>query len=101
VKVRVDRVYSQGPHPKRKAVRFMRKDLVFRYLNSIETATRRMEAQLTHDSYKNLVTGQSSFSDLTDTELEFIIEHLNLSLLHIEELHTKMQKEKEDRVLTL
>lgn len=79
----------------------MRKDLVFRYLNGIETATQRMENQLTHDSYKNLVTGQTSFSDLSDTELEFMKERLTHSISHIEEILFNLKREIEKRNQTL
>lgn len=77
----------------------MRKDLVFRYLNSIETAIQRMENQLTRDSYTKLATGQTSFSDLSDTELEFMKEHLTHSIIHSEEILTKLKQESIERNL--
>lgn len=84
--------------PKRKKVkRKMRKDLVFRYLNSIETAIQRLKNQLTHDSYTKLATGQTSFSDLSDTELEFMKEHLHLSIIHSEEILTQLEEESKKR----
>lgn len=84
--------------PKRKKVKEnMRKDLVFRYLNSIETAIRRMESQLTHDSYTNLAGGQTSFFELSDTELEFMIEHLSQSIHHSNEILSKLKQEHRER----
>lgn len=84
--------------PKGKRVKKkMRKDLVFRYLNSIETAIQRMENQLTRDSYTKLATGQTSFSELSDTELEFMKEHLNQSITHSEEILSKLKQESEER----
>lgn len=75
----------------------MRKDLVFRYLSSLETQSTRLTNQLYNDSYTNLIQNKSTFSSLTLTEIEFMIDRLLAINSSLEELYLALDKEKDQR----
>jgi hypothetical protein len=75
----------------------MRKDLVFRYLSSLETQSTRLTNQLYNDSYTNLIQHRSTFSSLTLTEIEFMIDRLLAINSSLEELYLALDKEKDQR----
>lgn len=75
----------------------MRKDLVFRYLSSLETQSSRLTNQLYNDSYTNLIQNKSKFSSLTLTEIEFMIDRLLAINSSLEELYLALDKEKDQR----
>lgn len=75
----------------------MRKDLVFRYLSSLETQSTRLTNQLYNDSYTNLIQQKSTFSSLTLTEIEFMIDRLLAINSSLEELYLALDKEKDQR----
>lgn len=75
----------------------MRKDLVFRYLSSLETSLSRLNNQLDSDSYTNLIQHKSRFYSLTLTEIEFMIDRLLDVNSSLEELRLALSKEKDQR----
>lgn len=75
----------------------MRKDLVFRYLSSLETALSRLNNQLDSDSYTNLIQNKSRFCSLTLTEIEFMIDRLLDVNSSLEDLVLTLSKEKDQR----
>lgn len=75
----------------------MRKDLVFQYLSTLEVTVSRLDGQLSSESYKNLIQGQSKFAQLTVTEIEFMIDRLLSIQSSLEKLGLSLDKEREER----
>lgn len=75
----------------------MRKDLVFQYLSTLEVTVSRLDGQLSSESYKNLIQGQSKFAQLTVTEIEFMIDRLLSIQSSLEKLELSLDKEREER----
>lgn len=78
----------------------MRKDLVFKFLNNIESDIYRLNNQLESDSYVKLVTSQTEFVEMSDIELQFIKEHLLNSIEQLEEYMNELLQEFENRNLS-
>jgi len=78
----------------------MRKDLVFKFLNNIESDIYRLNNQLDSDSYVKLVTNQTRFLEMSDIELQFIKEHLINSIEQLEEYLNDLLQEFENRNLS-
>jgi hypothetical protein len=78
----------------------MRKDLVFKFLNNIESDIYRLNNQLDSDSYVKLVTRQTKFLEMSDIELQFIKEHLINSIEQLEEYLNELLQEFENRNLS-